>query len=149
MHTLISGRARKNIKLIESVTNTAIFFPPPFPHIYGYSPQGATRRNVDDIIITGQNLQTIHEAKKRLHDMVMTTKAFMKEVLITPSKLDNIILERLDKVRKIIEHNGSYVLLPPLGAQQGFVRVQGLDVLHVERTVREVMALVSICLYSR
>jgi hypothetical protein len=45
-------------------------------------------------------------------------------------------------VRKIIENNGSYILLPPLGVQRGVVRVQGTDVLHVERTVRELMILV-------
>lgn len=142
MHTLICGRARKNIKMIESQTKTAIYFPPPFPHIYGYTPHGAARRQPDDIIITGESPEMIFQAKKRLHDLVVGTKAYMKEVVVTPSKLDNIILERLDKVRKIIEHNGSYVLLPPLGVRQGYVRVQGTDVLHVERTVREVMSLV-------
>lgn len=146
MHTLICGRGRKNIKLIESATNTAIYFPPPFPHIFGYTPQGAARRNENDIIITGKNMDEILQAKRRLHDMVMSTKAYVKEVVITPGKLDDIILERLDKVRKIIEHNGSYVLLPPLGilgTREGVLRVQGTDVLHVERTVRDVMSLVS------
>jgi hypothetical protein len=67
----------------------------------------------------------------------------VKPVMVTDTKLDAILLERLDKVRKIIENNGSYILLPPLGVQRGMVRVQGTDVLHVERTVRELMILVS------
>ncbi|KAF2837182.1 hypothetical protein M501DRAFT_986518 [Patellaria atrata CBS 101060] len=141
MHTLICGRQRRNIKLIESHTNTAIYFPPPFPQLFGYTPKGASRRAEDQIIITGERPENIVKAKSKLHDLAVNMRPFVKEVIVTPSKVDNIILERLDKVRKIIENNGSYVLLPPLGFQRGPIRVQGTDVLNVERTVREVMAL--------
>lgn len=72
------------------------------------------------------------------------TKAFGKDVAITDSKIDDILLGRLDKVRKIMEMNGSYVLFPQVGRKNGVVRVQGTDILNVERTVREVMALVSL-----
>jgi hypothetical protein len=143
MHTLICGRGRKNIKMIESATGTAIYFPPPFPRLFGYTPQGAQRRPDDLVYITGENSECILRAKQRLHDLVMSTKVFVKPVMVTDTKLDAILLERLDKVRKIIENNGSYILLPPLGVQRGVVRVQGTDVLHVERTVRELMILVS------
>lgn len=143
MHTLICGRGRKNIKIIESATGTAIYFPPPFPRLFGYTPPGAQRRPDDLVYITGENSECILRAKQRLHDLVMSTKVFVKPVMVTDTKLDAILLERLDKVRKIIENNGSYILLPPLGVQRGVVRVQGTDVLHVERTVRELMALVS------
>lgn len=147
MHTLICGRGRKNIKMIESATGTAIYFPPPFPRLFGYTPPGAQRRPDDLVYITGENSECILRAKQRLHDLVMSTKVFVKPVMVTDTKLDAILLERLDKVRKIIENNGSYILLPPLGVQRGVVRVQGTDVLHVERTVRELMALVS-CTYT-
>jgi hypothetical protein len=143
MHTLISGRGHKQIKRIESKTDTAIYFPPPFPHIWGYVPRGAARRNHDDIIITGLTEESILAAKRELQTLVINTKAFIKEVLITSSKLDSLILERLDKVRQIIDTNGSYVVLPPLGHQQGYTRVQGNDVLHVERTLKDVMNLAS------
>ena len=143
MHTLICGRGRKNIKMIESATGTAIYFPPPFPRLFGYTPPGAQRRPDDLVYITGENSECILRAKQRLHDLVMSTKVFVKPVMVTDTKLDAILLERLDKVRKIIEKNGSYILLPPIGVQRGVVRVQGTDVLHVERTVRELMALVS------
>ncbi len=145
LHTLICGRARKNIKLIESVTNTAIYFPPPFPRIYGFTPSGAMRRGEDEIILTGESPENILQAKKKLHDLVVSTKAFVKDVVITASKIDEILLERLDKVRQIIENNGSYVLLPRLGEQRGMVRIQATDILNVERTVREIMLLVCLC----
>ncbi|KAL2352471.1 hypothetical protein BJ546DRAFT_210609 [Cryomyces antarcticus] len=141
LHTLVCGRARRNIKLIESATSTAIYMPPPFPQIYGYIPPGATRRSRDEVIITGESQDNILQAKKRIHDLVIGTKTFVKDVHVTNNKLDSILLERLDKIRKIIEANGSYVILPQLGLQQGIVRVQATDILNVERTVREIMAL--------
>ncbi|KAI9829332.1 MAG: hypothetical protein M1819_006395 [Sarea resinae] len=141
MHTLICGRTRKNIKLIESATNTAIYFPPPFPRVYGYTPPGAHRRNEDEVFVTGETSENIMQAKKRLLDLSANTKCYVKDVMVSPNKIDSILLERLDKVRKVMENNGSYVLFPQLGTQRGIVRVQGTEILHVERTVREIMAL--------
>lgn len=142
LHNLISGRQRRNIKLIESATGAAIYFPPMFPAVFGYTPPGSVPlRSRDDIIITGDSMDNILQAKKRLNDLVQATKTFVKDVQITTNKMDCILLERLDKIRKIIEANGSYVLLPPLGSRSGHIRVQATDILNVERTVREIMGL--------
>lgn len=144
LHTIICGRTRKNIRLIEAATNTAIYFPPPFPRVYGYTPQGAYRRGEDEVYITGENQDCINHAKKKLHELVLNTKCYVKDVMVSAHKIDSIILDRLDKVRKVMETNGSYVLFPQLGSQRGLIRVQGTEILHVERTVREIMALVSL-----
>lgn len=144
LHTIICGRTRKNIRLIESASNTAIYFPPPFPRIYGYTPPGAHRRGEDEVYITGENQDCINQAKKKLHELVMNTKCYVKDVMVSAHKIDAILLDRLDKVRKVMETNGSYVLFPQLGSQRGLIRVQGTEILHVERTVREIMALVSL-----
>ncbi|KAI9846455.1 MAG: hypothetical protein M1838_001259 [Thelocarpon superellum] len=141
LHNLICGRSRKNIKLIESATNTAIYFPPPFPHVYGYTPPGARRRSDDEVFITGENAENIVMAKKRLHELTINTKCYIKEALVAPEKLDTILLERMDKVRKVTESHGSFILFPPLGGQHGAVRVQATEIAHVDRTVRELMAL--------
>jgi len=143
LHTIICGRTRKNIRLIESISNTAIYFPPPFPRVYGYTPPGAHRRGEDEVYITGDSQENINQAKKKLHELVMNTKCYVKDVVVSASKIDAILLDRLDKVRKVMETNGSYVLFPQLGSQRGLIRVQGTEILHVERTVREIMALVS------
>lgn len=142
LHTVICGRTRKNIRLIEAATNTAIYFPPPFPRVFGYTPQGAYRRGEDEVYITGETQDCINQAKKKLHELVLNTKCYVKDVMVSAHKIDSIILDRLDKVRKVMETNGSYVLFPQLGSQRGLVRVQGTEILHVERTVREIMALV-------
>lgn len=144
MHTMICGRLRRHVKLIESATNTAIYFPPPFPQIYGYCPPGANRRRDDEIFITGNQESDIFRAKAKLHELARHTQACVKEIRISADKLDNIVLERLDKIQKIMEYNGSYILFPQLGVQRGTIRVQGTDMLHVERTIREVMAIVSV-----
>ena len=141
LHKVICGRTRKNVRLIEAATNTAIYFPPPFPRIYGYLPPGAHRRGEDEIYITGDSQENISAAKKKLHELVMNTKCFVKEVALSPHKIDCVILERLDKVRRVMDVNGSYVHFPALGSQHTAIRVQGTEVLHVERTVREIMAL--------
>lgn len=143
LHTIICGRTRKNIRLIESASKTAIYFPPPFPKVYGYIPPGSHRRGEDEVYITGESQECINQAKKKLHELVTDTKCYVKDVMVSPHKIDSILLDRLDKVRKVMETNGSYVLFPQLGSQRGLIRVQGTDILHVERTVREIMALVS------
>ena len=148
LHSVICGRTRKNVRMIESVTNTAIYFPPPFPRIYGYAPPGSHRRGEDEVYITGDTQESIVQAKKKIHELVMNTKCYIKDVAISPQKIDSILLDRLDKVRKVMELNGSYVLFPQLGNQRGILRVQGTEILHVERTVREIMALVRSPLHS-
>ncbi len=144
LHTIICGRTRKNIRLIEAATKTAIYFPPPFPRIYGYTPSGAHRRGEDEVYITGENQDCIGQAKLKLRELVLNTKCYVKEVMVSAHKIDSILLDRLDKVRKVMETNGSYVLFPQLGSQRGVIRVQGTEILQVERTVREIMALVSL-----
>lgn len=145
LHQVICGRTRKTIRYIESITKTAIYFPPPFPRVYGYIPPGAHRRGEDEVYITGVSQENINQAKKKIHALVINTKCYMKEIMVSPHKIDSILLGRLDKVRKVMEANGSYVLFPQLGSQRGMIRIQGVEILHVERTAREIMALVSSC----
>lgn len=76
----------------------------------------------------------------------MGTKCYVKDVVVTANKIDCMLLDRLDKIRKITESNGSFILFPQLGSQRGLIRVQGTEILHVERTVREIMSLVWLCL---
>ena len=142
LQLLISGRHRRNIKSIESATGTAIYFPPLFPGVFGNAPVGAIPiRTQDEILITGPDMDSILQAKKRLHDLVLSSKNFVKDVQVTTSKVDCILLERLDKIRKIVEANGSNVILPPVGANVGLLRVAATDILNIERTTREIMSL--------
>lgn len=136
------GRNRKNIKLIESTTNTAIYFPPPFSSAFRYCPQPAQRRDPNTIYITGETPQAIEQAKFRLHETLLRIRLFVKDVQVPSAKIDSILLSRMDKVRKIVEANGTFIHFPPLASRNELIRVQGLENLHVERTVRELMTLV-------
>lgn len=150
LHTVVCGRSRKNVKLIESATNTAIYFPPPFSQVYRYCPQGAQRRNPEEIFITGDNPQSIAAAKQKIHEVAVRTRLFMKDAVVHAAKIDSILLSRLDKVRKIMETNGTFIQFPPLASQRNMIRIQGIEGLHVERTVRDVMSLVCFrfCIYG-
>jgi hypothetical protein len=141
LHSLICGRSRKKIKAIESATDTAIYFPPIFPRIHHYCPEGAERRPIDEIVVTGPDPERIFQAKSQLNELTFNAKAFMKDVRITPTKMDHLLLDRLDKLQAIMESHASYILLPSIGLNNGVLRIHGLDVLNVERTVRDVMAL--------
>jgi len=143
MHQLICGRQRKNIKLIESSTGTAIYFPPPYSRIYRYCPPNGSRRDPNDIFITGESPQAIELAKQKLHEVARSMRLFMKDVSLAAAKIDSIMLWRLEKVRKLLEANGSYILFPPLATRGTMVRIQGSEVPDVDRTVREILALVT------
>lgn len=142
LHQVVCGRQRKNIKLIESTTGTAIYFPSPFSQMYRYCPPEAKRRDPNDIFITGETPEAIQMAKQKIHETVTRTRVFMKDVNIPAAKIDSILLHRLDKVRKIIDANGCYVLFPVLATGKNMIRVQGPEGLHVERTLREIASLV-------
>ena len=142
LHSLICGRARKKIKAIESATDTAIYLPPIFPKVHTYHPEGAERRDINEIVITGPDSQHILQAKTQLTELALSAKKFVKDVRITPTKMDHLLLERLDKIQSFMEAHASYLMLPSIGQQMNVIRVQGLDVLNVERTIRDVMGLV-------
>lgn len=143
IHQLVCGRNRKNIKLIESTTNTAIYFPPPFSGCYSYCPPGATRRDPVEIYITGEDAAHIEQAKYKIHELVTRIRLYVKDVRILPAKSDSILLSRMDKVRKIVEANSTHLMLPPLGSRKETARIQAVENLPVERTIKEFMALTS------
>ena len=83
-------------------------------------------------------------AKIKLHEVFTRMRLFVKDVSLPAAKIDSILLGRMDKVRKILEANGTFIMFPPLASGQNTVRVQAVENLHAERTVRELMALVRI-----
>lgn len=68
----------------------------------------------------------------------------MKDAVVSAAKIDSILLSRLDKIKKIMESNGTFIQFPALASQRNMIRIQGVEGLHVERTVRDVMNLVCV-----
>ncbi|PWW73156.1 hypothetical protein C7212DRAFT_218648 [Tuber magnatum] len=141
LQSMVCGRARKNVKLIESATRTAIYFPPPFPQVYGYSPPGGTRRDPDQIFITGSSREDIAKAERMLLNLTLNMRIFVKDVSVTLTKIDYILLQRLDDVKKIMDANGTFVQFPVLGSPASLIRVQGSETLHLERTIKAIMVI--------
>ncbi|EHL02946.1 putative KH domain-containing protein [Glarea lozoyensis 74030] len=80
-------------------------------------------------------------AKQKIHELVSRTRLFMKDAVVAAAKIDSILLTRLDKVRKIMETNGTFIQFPPMASTRSMIRIQGVEGLHVERTVRDIMSL--------
>ena len=146
LHNIICGRTRKNIRHIEATTNTAIYFPPSFSQVYGYKPLNAGRRGEDEFFITGESQENIVKAKTLFQKIVANTRCHVRDVRVSAQKIDAILLGRLEKVRRIMETNGTYISLPQLGTQHHLIRIQGTEHQHIERTAREIMLLVRFCL---
>lgn len=85
----------------------------------------------------------------KLRNLLACARLYVKDVPMPAEKIDTILLTRLDKVRKIVESNGSFIQFPHLGSRQNTVRIQATDNMHIERTVRELMSLVSYTLLER
>lgn len=144
MHQVVCGRNRRNIKLIESATNTAIYFPPAVSTAFRYCPPKAKRREPQEVFITGETQEACHMAKYKLHDVFTSLRIYVKDIQMSPAKIDSILLSRLDKVRKIFEANGTHVQFPPLGTKQGTIRIQAAENAQIDRTVHELMSLVGL-----
>lgn len=136
------GRGRKDIQHIEGVTKTNIYLPTAFPGVFGYKPPKATPRHPEIIFITGQP-EMIKQAARMISDIVASCKLFVKDISLSMNKIDFIILDRLDLVKKIMAENGTFVQFPSLGAGRSMMRVQATDVLPLDRTVKAVLGLVS------
>lgn len=143
MHPMIAGRARRNITMIEAMTETQIYLPYPFSGAFGYVPSGLDRQErerLDQIFITGKP-ENIAKAQLKLREISSRLKLFSKTISLSPAKIDSIILDRMSKIRKTMERNATHVQLPPLGSQSSMIRVQGMEGVHIERTCREIMVM--------
>lgn len=68
-------------------------------------------------------------------------RIFVKDVSITLTKIDYILLQRLDDVKKIMDANGTFVQFPFLGSPASLIRIQGSETLHLERTIKAIMVI--------
>ncbi|KAJ2896035.1 hypothetical protein MKZ38_005920 [Zalerion maritima] len=141
MHMIACGRNKKNIKLIESSTSTAIYFPPPHAQITRFLAPNAAPRNTDEVYITGENPGNISVAKQRLLHMANSTRVFLKDVHISSAKVDSILVNHVPKIRKILEANGTFLNWNPLASQRGSLRVQGSDSGLVDKTIKDIMSI--------
>lgn len=72
-----------------------------------------------------------------------------RDTAILPRKLDWLLTERLEDIKAIMNDNGTYIQVPSVGSQASLITVFGDHRVNIERTIRSVMALVSVSLLRR
>ena len=143
LQPLVCGRQRKVVSNIQSMTHTTIYFPPRYPHTTEYVPRGGQRRPVGEIIISGANMGEIALAKQKLVDQVGKLVPYFKEIGIEQEKVDEILLQRPEKLAKMSDEHAAFIMFNPIGRQTGSVRISAANVLNIERAARELMGVVS------
>ena len=145
LHALIVGRRREILNTIMNDTVTNIYFPSPLL-VQNWKPKedsGApTLPFYMKIYITGEPADTI-KARDLLLALAAEKKANLKirSVTCLPRKIDWMLINRKDELKKIMYDNAVFISLPPLGNQSNFVSVYGDDPVYVERAVRAFMLL--------
>jgi len=65
-----------------------------------------------------------------------------KEVVLSSSKIDWIITEKLEKLRQIMDEDATFIDLPPLGSDSTRITVSGTTLPLIERSIRRMNKLV-------
>lgn len=143
LHPLVCGTSRKLTKRIEYETESSIFFPSSLGRLLGCVFPGIEDAPDDQFRICSATGEGIQKALDKLISVMHSSSLYSKDISINPSKIDSILLERLDTVRQIMIRNASYITLPGLGQQPGVAQVRAANVLNIERTSRDLMNLAS------
>ncbi|KAJ3255829.1 hypothetical protein HK104_007128, partial [Borealophlyctis nickersoniae] len=149
LHLVIAGRKRVLLEALMYDTMTNIYLPSPFVgmHVtYRGQPAGDT---IDDgsggdrypftIHITGQQSGVL-QARERLIAMAFNRKPHTttRPILSHPRKLDWMLINRKDALRKIMTDNACFVGIPVLGSGSNILSVTGDDPVYIERAIRAV-----------
>jgi hypothetical protein len=67
-----------------------------------------------------------------------------REVTTLPRRLDWLLHDQIEVVRTILYNNGTCLQVPPSGTQLGLFTIHGDNRSSIERTIKQVMALVSL-----
>ncbi|RXK40626.1 hypothetical protein M231_02081 [Tremella mesenterica] len=148
LHGIVSGRKRSTIQAIQENTGTNIYFPTKLVGVLNPpssgSPPDPTYRPMNMILITGEFFNV-----QRAKDMLLQAAAqkshlvISRDTVILPRKLDWLLIERVDELRKIMSDNGTYIQVPSVGTQRSLITVFGDHRNSIERTIRCLMAMAS------
>ncbi|KAI9021195.1 hypothetical protein DFJ74DRAFT_672201 [Hyaloraphidium curvatum] len=143
LHQSLAGRKRSVLKQIMQDTMTNIYLPSPF----AFQPSREGNVALEDrekilIWITGDRygVQMAKEALLR-HAEAKKAQIVSRSAACAPRKIDWILMNRKDALRKILQDNGAFVVFPPLGIHHNVITVFGDDRVYVERTLRQIMLL--------
>lgn len=142
LQPLVAGPEMGNLKYIMLQTKTKIFTPDWLPELLASQCKNPNARILNEIYITGSEFQVLL-AKVLLRDVVTKTQILGKDCVISFAKLDLLSLRFQEKLRKIMESQGSFIQIPSLGAARAVVRIQCTNIQTCNQTISELMNLTS------
>ncbi|TPX61251.1 hypothetical protein SpCBS45565_g07317 [Spizellomyces sp. 'palustris'] len=144
LHPLIAGRKRCILETVMHDTVTNVYLPTPF--IAETGAHEVTKQVLaysHTIWITGQ-LAGVAAAKERLLHMAAQRASMLmtKHITSLPRKLDWMLVNRKDHLRKVMQDNATHIGIPTLGSNVNTLTISGDDRVYLERTCRALMHMV-------
>ncbi|KAG0337866.1 hypothetical protein BG004_007459 [Podila humilis] len=142
---MIGGRKRQELQELMAQTRTSIYLSSPMVPTLDNSGSAVDSKH-NEVYITGeatrvrQVKETLIKAYARAQE---ASSPNTRQVSIAPRKLDWMMDNHREKLRKIMSDNATFISFPPLGATSGTILVYGESRVNVERTIRTVMHLSS------
>ncbi|KAI8996183.1 hypothetical protein BC832DRAFT_535406, partial [Gaertneriomyces semiglobifer] len=136
LHPLLAGRKACILETVMHDTMTNIYMPTPFVY-------GADASYPRTIWITGRP-EGVMSARDRLSRMGQqrSTMVQSKRLNILPRKLDWMLMNCKQTLRKIMRDNATYIGIPPLGTNTNHLVIVGDDRVYLERSCRAIMHMV-------
>ncbi|KAH9820857.1 hypothetical protein DFH28DRAFT_637662 [Melampsora americana] len=143
LHHIIAGRKRMVIQSIQEETSTNIYFPSALSG-------GGILGTRNSLLISKQNMIFItgeYFGVQRAREMLFQVSLHKSKCIISrdtallPRKLDWILMEKLEEIKKIMNDNGTFINFPPIGSQISVISVYGDNVIPIERSIRMLMQL--------
>ncbi|KAI9097041.1 hypothetical protein DFS34DRAFT_133003 [Phlyctochytrium arcticum] len=145
LHPLLAGRKRCILETVMHDTLTNIYLPSPFVAEAGSVENIGPLANKYSwtIWITGQ-AAGVAQAKERLVHMAAQRASMVmtKHINCLPRKLDWMLVNRKDQLRKMMQDNATHISVPVLGSGGTSLAVTGDDRVYLERTCRALMHMV-------
>ncbi|KAF9014931.1 cytoplasmic protein [Cyathus striatus] len=148
LHSIIAGRKRHDLQVIQEETATNIYLPSPLlglvngeKHKSGSSSSIAARC-ANTIWITGEFFG-VQRARDMLTNaaMLKAKSVVSRDASVMPRKMDWMITEKADDLKTFMSDNASYIEFPGLGSSTSLISVYGDNRVNIQRTIRSVMQL--------
>lgn len=138
---IIGGIEMLNFNEIVKQSLSNIYLPDLLPELFN-SKIFETNKNLK-IWITSENIYEIIMTKKILQDLIDSilireNSLLTKEIVITKTKLDLLILYNQLEILNIMFKNGTFIQLPSLGENETTIKVQGQTPESINESIKEI-----------
>ncbi|KAK4517913.1 uncharacterized protein ATC70_001262 [Mucor velutinosus] len=132
LHFLIAGRKHVQLQAIMEETSTNIYLQSPLCNLLEENSRNGM------IYLTGESPSDLARAKDLLKKLAAQKIKSMhrKDSNMDSKKLDWILLNKRDQLRKIMRDNGSYFKFPILGSGSSSISIFAENRIYVERSIR-------------